>query len=120
MSFWIKCKQWHNQVTARDFLSSSHDWRYVLGAIVLILLAGLINYETRQTQWQFWQDNPDQFYANGSPLASTTDAANFLSLAENYGRGVMGQDFNESRLYPDKTITYQQTYNDEFVWISLF
>ena len=115
MSFWIKCKQWHSQVTGRDFLSSSHDWRYVLGAIVLILLAGLINYETRQAQWQFWQDNPNQFYANGSPLASTTDAANFLSLAENYGRGVMGQDFDESRLYPDKTIAYQQIHNDKFV-----
>ena len=114
MSFWIKCKQWHNQVTARDFLSSSHDWRYVLGAIVLILLAGLINYETRQSQWQHWQDNPNQFYANGSPLASTTDAAYFLSLAENYGRGVMGQDFSQSRLYPDQTIAYQQTHNDQF------
>ena len=114
MSFWIKCKQWHNQVMARDFLSSSHDWRYVIGAIVLILLAGFINYETRQAQWQYWQDNPDQFYANGSPLASTTDAAYFLSLAENYGRGVMGQDFSQSRLYPDQTIAYQQTHNDQF------
>ena len=114
MSFWIKCKQWHSQVMARSFLSSSHDWRYVMGAIVLILLAGLINYETRQSQWQHWQDNPNQFYANGSPLASTTDAAYFLSLAENYGRGVMGQDFSQSRLYPDQTIAYQQTHNDQF------
>ena len=114
MSYWIKCKQWHSQVMARSFLSSSHDWRYVIGAIVLILLAGMINYETRQAQWQYWQDNPNQFYANGSPLASTTDAAYFLSIAENYGRGVMGQEFDQSRFYPDKTITYQQTHNDQF------
>ena len=114
MSFWIKCKQWHNQVMDRGFLSSSHDWRYVVGAVVLILLAGMINYETRQAQWQYWQDNPDQFYANGSPLASTTDAAYFLSLAENYGRGVMGQDFVQDRRYPDKTIAYQNTHNEEF------
>ena len=114
MSFLIKCRQWHNQVMARDFLSSSHDWRYVIGAIVLILLAGFINYETRQAQWQHWQDNPNQFYANGSPLASTTDAAYFLSLAENYSRGVMGQDFSQSRLYPDQNVAYQQTHNDKY------
>ena len=77
MSFWNKCKQRHSQVMGRDFLSSSPDWRYVIGAVVLILLAGLINYETRQAQWQHWQDNSDQFYSNGSPLASTTDAAYF-------------------------------------------
>ena len=114
MSFWNKCKQRHSQVMGRDFLSSSPDWRYVIGAVVLILLAGLINYETRQAQWQHWQDNPDQFYSNGSPLASTTDAAYFLSLAENYGRGVMGQEFTETRLYPDNTLDYLETHKDEF------
>ena len=114
MSFLNKLKQWHGQTMAKSFLSSSQDWRYVIGAIVLILLAGMINYETRNMQWQHWQDHQDQFYANGSPLASTTDAAYFLSLADDYGRGVMGQDFEQSRLYPDKTIAYQKTHNENF------
>ena len=115
MSYLMKLKQWHSHIADKPFMSSSQDWRFILGALVLVLLAGMINYETRQSQWQYWQDNPDQFYANGSPLASTTDAAYFVSLADDYGRGVMGQDFNQSRLYPDQTIAYQTAHNEDFV-----
>ena len=97
-----------------QFLSSSLDWRYIVAAIVLILMGGMINYETRQSQWEHWQANPNIFYADGSPNASTTDAAYFLNYADDYGRNVVGQDFETSRVYPNQTIEFRTKLEETF------
>ncbi len=101
MLFLSKVQQWHHRVMSQPFMTSCRDWRYVIGAAILIALAAMINYEVRHNQWQYWHDHQDVFFADQSPLVSTTDAGYFLSYAENYSRGVMGYDFNQSRLYPD-------------------
>ncbi len=84
-------------------IKSSMDWRYLMGAGVLILLAGMINYDTRQNQWEHWQANPTIFYADSQPLVSTTDAGYFLSYADNYKQGAEVNVFNINRFYPERT-----------------
>ena len=101
MLFLSQVQQWHRRVMSQPFMTSCLDWRYLIGAAMLIALAAMINFEVRQNQWQYWQDHRDVFFADESPLVSTTDAGYFLSYAENYSRGVMGQDFDQSRLFPD-------------------
>jgi hypothetical protein len=51
-------------------MTSCRDWRYVIGAVILIALAAMINYEVRHNQWQYWQDHQDVFFADQSPLVS--------------------------------------------------
>lgn len=89
------------------WLQSSRDWRFVAGAVVLMFLAGLINYDTRQNQWEAWEANPDIFFSNGQPLVSTTDAGYFLSLARDYDKGSNKNGFNEKRFYPDNSPAYR-------------
>ena len=114
MAFLTKLQNWHQRVMTHQFLSSSQDWRYIVAAIVLILMGGMINYETRQSQWEHWQANPNIFYADESPNASTTDAAYFLNYADDYGRNVMGQDFETSRVYPNQTIEFRTKLEETF------
>ena len=90
------------------FIQSSMDWRYLVGAGVLILLAGMINYDTRQSQWEHWQANPNIYFADGQPLVSTTDAGYFLSLADDYKNNVITDTFESSRQYPEQQLSFQQ------------
>ena len=92
------------------FIQSSADWRYVIGAMVLILLAGMINYDTRQNQWEHWQNNPGLFYADDQPLVSTTDAGYFLSYARSYQNGDITDTFDASRQYPERTFAFQRNH----------
>ena len=88
-------------------IQSSMDWRYLIGAGVLILLSGMINYDTRQTQWEQWQANPNIFFANGQPLVSTTDAGYFLSLADDYRNNVITDTFDSKRQYPERQLAFK-------------
>ena len=101
-------KNWFSIFEKITFIRSSSNWRYLLGAGVLILLAGMINYDTRQNQWEHWQDNPVYFYADNKPLVSTTDAGYFLSYAESYQNGDEVDTFKQSRQYPEKTIAFKK------------
>ncbi|XDZ65634.1 hypothetical protein AB8880_12025 [Alphaproteobacteria bacterium LSUCC0684] len=83
----------------QPWMKSDTGWIYNLMAVALILLAGLINYDARDSQWQEWQANKTVFFADGSPLVSTTDAGYFLSYARDYQEGKF--DFNQSRSWPD-------------------
>ncbi|MCE2517619.1 MAG: hypothetical protein J4F41_07280 [Alphaproteobacteria bacterium] len=97
------------------WLNSIRDWRFVAGAAVLILLAGLINYDTRQSQWETWTANPDIYFVDGSPQVSTTDAGHFLSYARDYRNGTSKNGFNENRFYPDNTETYKSATEPDYV-----
>jgi dolichyl-diphosphooligosaccharide--protein glycosyltransferase len=99
------------------WLNSSKDWRFVLGAVVLMFLAGFFNHEARLDQWKFWSSHPDIFFADGEPLVSTTDAGYFLSLARDYRNGVTRNGFLENRFYPDNTDTYQTANNPDYAGI---
>ena len=88
-------------------IQSSMDWRYLIGAAVLILLSGMINYDTRQSQWEQWQSNPNIFFADGQPLVSTTDAGYFLSLADDYKNDVITDNFDSKRQYPERQLTFK-------------
>jgi len=83
----------------QPWMQSHTGWIYNFMAVALILLAGLINYDARDSQWQEWQANKAVFFADGSPLVSTTDAGFFLSHARDYQEGKF--DFNQSRSWPD-------------------
>lgn len=96
------------------WLNSARDWRFVVGAMVLILLAGLINYDTRQSQWEAWTANPDAYFVDGSPLVSTTDAGYFLSYARDYRNGSAKDGFEVNRFYPDKTEAYSAATNPDY------
>ncbi len=87
-------------------IQSSMDTRYLIGAGVLILLAGMINYDTRQNQWEHWQANPNIFYAEGQPVVSTTDAGYFLSYANDYANDVKVDVFDSTRQYPERTTAF--------------
>lgn len=87
------------------WLESSRDRRFILGAMVLIVLAGLFNYQARNDQWQFWQAHPHIFFVDDKPLVSTTDAGYFLSLARDYHEDT--QLLEERRFYPDGTEAYK-------------
>ena len=91
-----------SQIYARlrqPWMNSGTGWIYNLMAVGLILLAGLINYDARDSQWQEWQANKAVFFADGSPLVSTTDAGYFLSYAQDYQEDRF--DFPQSRSWPD-------------------
>ena len=88
-------------------IQSSMDWRYLIGAAVLILLSGMINYDTRQSQWEQWQSNPNIFLADGKPLVSTTDAGYFLSLADDYKNNVITDSFDSKRQYPERQLAFE-------------
>lgn len=97
-----------------SWLQSSKNWRFLLAATVLIMVAGLVNYDTRQNQWKTWTENPDVFFTNGTSLVSTTDAGYFLSLADDYRRGGEAPNFDQHRLYPDKTDAYLRANNPDY------
>ena len=65
----------HSRLGKAEWLHSSRDWRYLIGAFVLILFAGIINYEVRDRQWEAWLDQPDHHFIDGVPMVTTTDAA---------------------------------------------
>jgi len=83
----------------QPWMKSDRGWIYNLLAVALILMAGLINYDARDSQWQEWQANKPVFFADGSPLVSTTDAGYFLSYARDYQEGKF--DFDQSRNWPE-------------------
>lgn len=93
-------------------IQSSMDWRYLIGAGVLILLAGMINYDTRQNQWEHWQANPNVFFADGKPLVSTTDAGYFLTFADDYRNGEVRGFFNSARQYPERQVSFQNSISE--------
>ena len=74
-------------------------WRYAVLAGGLILLAGLINLDTRDSQWQRWQADPARHFVSASPLVTTTDAGFFLSHAEDLQHQRF--DFDQHRNWPD-------------------
>ena len=83
----------------QPWMKSYTGWIYNLLAAALILMAGLVNYDARDSQWQEWQTNKPYFFADGSPLVSTTDAGYFLSYARDYQEGKF--DFDQSRSWPE-------------------
>ena len=96
-----------SRLAGSEWLHSSRDWRYLIGAIVLILFAGIINYEVRDRQWEAWLVQPDHHFIDGVPMVTTTDAAFFLSHARDYQQSAPIGSFEESRIYPDHTDTYK-------------
>ncbi|MGC6485582.1 MAG: hypothetical protein ACON4P_07920, partial [Candidatus Puniceispirillales bacterium] len=96
----------HDAVFNRSWLRSSVDIRYTIGALLLIVLAAMINFEIRDRQWTIWQENPQVFFADETPLITTTDAAYFLIQAEDLMNGESLTSFSASRLYPERTEAY--------------
>lgn len=105
----------HDAVFNRPWLKSSSDYRYAIGALLLILLAAMINFDMRDRQWTIWQDNKQVFFADETPLVTTTDAAYFLIQAEDLINGENLNSFSESRLYPENTASYQREHHPDQV-----
>ena len=104
----------HTNLTRPNWLYSSKKWKYRLGALVLILLAGLINFEARDRQWEHWKSQPELHFLDGEPLVATTDAGSFLSYAREYQQGREAGDFERSRLYPDHTEAQRAATDPEY------
>ena len=99
----------HASITRFEWLCSSRDWRYQAGALVLILLAGIINFEIRDSQWDNWKSQQERYFADGVPMVSSNDAAFFLTHARNFLQGEPLGAFESKRLYPDYTEQYRST-----------
>lgn len=104
----------HAAINAPAWLRSSRDWRFQLGALVLILLAAMINYDVRDTQWQDWKANAGSYFVDDTPMVTTTDAAFFLANARDYQQGAQLGRFDSTRLYPDKTDAYRQRHDEDY------
>lgn len=97
----------HASLTSPQWLRSSLDWKYQIGALVLVLLAGMINFEIRDSQWTHWEENPNIHFLGDTPMVSTTDAAYFLSHARDYQQGAKLGAYEATRSYPDHTEAYR-------------
>ena len=97
----------HSKLVGKAWFHSSHEWRYLIGSIVLILIAAIINYEVRDRQWEVWQAQPEYHFIDDVPMVSTSDAAYFLSHARDYQHGLPVGTFDASRSYPDNTDAYK-------------
>ena len=113
-SFFSRISAFHAALAQPGWLRSSRDRRYLLGAVALILLAGVINFQIRDNQWDNWKSQPERHFAEGVPMVSTTDAAYFLSLAEDFQNGIPSGAFEASRLYPDRTEEHLPTTDPDF------
>ena len=105
----------YQRIFDRPWLHSSTDWRYAIGAGLLILLAAMINFDMRDRQWSVWQENDAVFFHEDTPLVSTTDAAYFLSLAEDMIEGESLTAFSSTQLYPENTEAYLRAHSDEYI-----
>ena len=112
-SLFQKFATFHHSLTSPSWLRSSRDWRFQLGAVVLILLAAMINFDLRDTQWENWKSQPGVYFVDETPMVSTTDAAYFLSFARDYQDGARVGTFSSSRLYPEYTPGYQARVNPD-------
>ena len=112
-SLFQKFTAFHHSLTSPSWLRSSRDWRFQLGAVVLILLAAMINFDLRDTQWENWKSQPGVYFVDETPMVSTTDAAYFLSFARDYQDGARVGTFSSSRLYPEYTPGYQARVNPD-------
>ena len=100
---------WHAQKTDYTALARQPMTRaFALLAVIMALVAGVVNYQIRDNQYQVWQDNPDLYFLDQTPLFSTTDASYFLGMARQYQQSGDANDFDAKRLYPH----YQQSLSD--------
>lgn len=92
---------WHQKQTGYAVLDRVKISRLsIFLMIVTIMLAAIINYQIRQSQYQVWQDNKPIFFLEDTPLFSTTDASYFLGLARQYQQTGNVRDFDAKRLTP--------------------
>lgn len=92
---------WHQKQTGYAVLERVKISRLsIFLMIVTIMLAAIINYQIRQSQYQVWQDNKPIFFLEDTPLFSTTDASYFLGLARQYQQTGNVRDFDAKRLTP--------------------
>ena len=92
----------HANMANTAWLNSSRDRRYLIGTLVLILLAGMINFEVRDRQWENWKLQPERHFIGTSPMLASNDAGYFLSNARDYLAGAPLGAFEQTRLYPDQ------------------
>ena len=91
-----------------DYLHSHRDKRYLIGALILIFIASMVNFAVRDQQWRAWHDQAESHFIDGVPMVSTSDAAFFLSHARDYHlKGALAGSFDESRKYPNNTDAYK-------------
>ena len=97
---------WHAQKTDYQVLARIPMTRaFMLVSILMALIAGAVNYQVRDNQYQVWKDNPEVYFLDQTPLFSTTDASYFLGMARQYNQTGDVNDYNAKRLYPH----YKQT-----------
>ena len=97
---------WHAQKTDYQALARMPMTRaFMLLAVLMAFIAGVVNYQVRDNQYQVWKDNPDLYFLDQTPLFSTTDASHFLGLARQYSQTGDANDYKAKRFYP----YYQQT-----------
>ena len=100
---------WHAQKTDYAALARQPMTRaFALLAVIMALVAGIVNYQIRDNQYQVWQDNPDLYFLDQTPLFSTTDASYFLGMARQYQQTGDVNDYDAKRLYP----YYEQSLSD--------
>lgn len=91
----------HARITQTPWLHSTGNWKYLLCASLMVLIAGLVNFEVRDLQWEHWKSQPGEYFLDGSPMVSNTDSGYFLSLARDYSQSASIGTFDETRLFPD-------------------
>jgi len=65
----------------------------------LIIFAATTQYQIRADQWIQWNENPEVYFSNDTPMVNAKDAPFFLGLADDYRKSV--NSFRFGRNFPD-------------------
>jgi len=109
--FWTQIELWHGRHTGRVWLAPMRLSPYIVFLIIAGgLVAGLMSWSVRDSQYQQFQQYDGLFQLDdGTALFTTTDAPYFVGIAQALKQSGSVRPFFQRRLYPEYHLNPPET-----------
>ncbi len=92
----------HEKIFQNSLFTQKITLLTLIFAFILGTIASYLNFQSRQINWQMWEQNKEEFFYKDTPLFTTMDAGYFLGIAGHLKSGKTLEDYQSLRVFPTK------------------